>query len=195
MDVDGITAYLKAKHACNAVVRPVYTDLAFRRLRWQGFRATQRADANVVKRFTAAFGGPDTTAICWGDWAEHGREGSTHMKFHEPTRGIGLCRLFAKAGFHVWKVDENYTSKRCHGCQVGDCAPFRLVKNPRPFARAALARPKVTRWGLTRCNECGRLWDRDVNSAQNILWAATSHLVHGTGRPAPLTREWAQAHH
>ncbi len=155
VDVPGFTAYLKAKYACHgdAVVWPVYADPAFRRLRWQGVRATQRADTNVVKRFTSDFGGPDTTAICWGDWAEYGREGSTHMRFHESTPGIGLCRLFTKAGFHVWKVDEQYTRKRCHGCQAGDCAPFRLVPNPRPYARAAC--PKVTRWGLTRCNSCG----------------------------------------
>jgi transposase len=118
------------------------------------------------------------------------------MRFHESTRGIGLCRLFRKAGFHVWKVDENYTSKRCHGCKVGDCAPFRLVKNPRG-AVARAKRPTVIRWGLTRCDACGRLWDRDVNSAQNILWAAASHLVHNAGRPAalaPLTSPRAQDH-
>jgi hypothetical protein len=64
VDVPGFTAYLVAKHACNAIVWPVYVDPAFRRLRWQGFRTSQRADANVIKRFTAAFGGPATTAVC-----------------------------------------------------------------------------------------------------------------------------------
>ncbi len=43
VDVPGFTAYLETKHACDAGVRPVYADPAFRRLRWQGFRATQLA--------------------------------------------------------------------------------------------------------------------------------------------------------
>ena len=139
-----------------------------------------------MRRFRERFGGPDTTAICWGDWSEHGREGSTHMRVHEPTRRIGLRRLFRRNGYKVWLVDEYLTSKRCHGCPAGECATFRCVRNPRP--RQAATRPWTTRWGLTRCGSCHRLWDRDVNSALNILWAAVRHLVHGQGRPGCLSR-------
>ena len=187
VDVPGLEAFITAQHAANAVLRPVYEDPVFRRLRWQGFRAKQRADTGLVRRFRERFGGPDTTAICWGDWSEHGREGSTHMRFHEPTRGIGLRRLFRRNGYKVWLVDEYLTSKRCHGCQAGECATFRRVRNPRPHQ--ATTWPCITRWGLTRCGSCHRLWDRDVNSALNILWAAVRHLAHGQGLPGCLSRE------
>ncbi len=189
MDITAFTAYLVAKHDAQAAgLTRVYEDMVFRRLRWQGFRAKQRADDALVKRFAAKFGGPETTAICWGDWSEHGREGSTHMRFHEPTRGIGLRRLFRRHGYAVWLVDEDFTSKRCHDCKVGDCAPFRQVKNPRVSSRAS--RPTTPCWGLTRCDHCGMLWDRDANSALNILWAAKTCLLSGSSRPIQLTRAW-----
>lgn len=184
VDPAGLDAYLEAKHHANSAVRCVYEDPVFRQLRWQGFRASQRADTNLVRRFRETFGGPETTALCWGDWSERGREGSGHMRFHEPTRGVGLRRLFRKHGYHVWMVDEDMTSKRCHGCQTGECATFRVVANPRPPRRGRA--PTIIRWGLTRCSHCPRLWDRDVNSALNILWIAVRWLVWGLGRPSSL---------
>lgn len=185
--VAGLDAYLEAKHRARAIVRPIYEDPAFLRLRWQGFRAKQRADTNLVRRFREKFGPPETTAICWGDWSERGRDGTkTHMRFHESTRGVGLRRLFQKNGYRVWMVDEDFTSKRCHGCQAGDCATFRSVPNPRPHRVART--PRVLRWGLVRCGHCHRLWDRDRNSALNILWIAARRVIHGLGRPPCLSR-------
>jgi transposase len=45
-------------------------------------------------------------------------------------------------------------------------------------------------WGLVRCDRCARLFQRDINSALNILtvvWAA----LRGQGRPLYLTAEAA----
>ena len=44
-------------------------------------------------------------------------------------------------------------------------------------------------WGLTRCDWCGVLWDRDRNSALNILFAAM-HVIAGLPRPAYLTAQY-----
>ena len=90
----------------------------------------------------------------------------------------------------MWLVDELLTSKRCHGCNLksGYCGTFRYVENPRKSTHKH--RPLVLRWGLTRCNNgaCRRLWDRDVNSALNILWIAVLQLVYNQERPACLSR-------
>ena len=189
VSVDGITAYLTAKHAMQAITRTVYENPAFRVLRWRAACAKQRADAKLIKRFANRYGGPDTTALVWGDWSETGRDGSPgHMRYSPPTRGIGLRRLFRKHGYHVWLVDEFLTSKRCHGCKSGYCSTFRYVENPRKSTHKH--RPLVLRWGLTRCNNgaCRRLWDRDVNSALNILRIAVLQLVYNQERPACLSR-------
>jgi len=189
VSVDGITAYLTAKHAMQAITRTVYENPAFRVLRWRAACAKQRADAKLIKRFASRYGGPDTTALVWGDWSETGSNGSPgHMRYSPPTRGIGLRRLFRKHGYHVWLVDEFLTSKRCHGCKSGYCSTFRYVENPRKSTHKH--RPLVLRWGLTRCDRhtCRRLWDRDVNSALNILWIAVLQLVYNQERPACLSR-------
>ena len=52
---------------------------------------------------------------------------------------------------------------------------------------ARAKRPAVERWGLTRCDWCARLWDRDVNAALNILRIGVLALVHNCARPAYLT--------
>ncbi len=116
-----------------------------------------------------------------------GRQPRPHA-VHPPTRGIGLRRLFRKHGYHVWLVDEFLTSKRCHGCKSCYCGTFRYVENPRKFTHKH--RPLVMCWGLTRCDRhtCRRLWDRDVNSALNILWIAVLQLVYNQERPACLSR-------
>jgi transposase len=59
------------------------------------------------------------------------------------------------------------------------------VKNPKVSARAKT--PYVERWGLTRCDNCARLWDRDVNAALNILRIGVLALAHNWARPAYLT--------
>ena len=59
------------------------------------------------------------------------------------------------------------------------------MKNPKASARAKM--PYVERWGLTRCDNCARLWDRGVNAALNILRIGVLALVHHCARPAYLT--------
>ena len=128
LDPRALKAYLDAKAAVTDRVRPVYEDPTFRRLRWQGLRHRHRSDAAIVEGFKAKFGGPDTTAICWGDWSETNSAGKAHMSGFQSTRGIGLRRLFAQHGYTVLMTDESYTSKRCHACEMGECKPFRWVR-------------------------------------------------------------------
>ena len=90
------------------------------------------------------------------------------------------------AHVQVYLAAEAYTSKRCHGCKSGDCTPFRVAWNPRAGGLGEWR--KV--WGLVRCDRCARLFQRDINSALNILtvvWAA----LRGQGHPSYLTAEAA----
>ena len=96
-----------------------------------------------------------------------------HMPKHPLTRGIGLRRVFRQAGYKVFMVQEPYTSKRCSVCGVGDCTTFRWVKNPRREKHESVIR----RHGLTRCDHCTRLFDRDSNAARNMLLAAKCALL------------------
>ncbi len=124
--------------------------------------------------------------LCWGDWSETGRDGSPgHMRYSR--REVLACAA-CSGSTDITCVDEFLASKRCYGCKSGYCGTFRYVENPRKSTHKH--RPLVLRWGLTWCNRHTRrrLWDRDVNSALNILWIAVLQLVHNQERHACLSR-------
>ncbi|KAH9259064.1 hypothetical protein BASA81_002684 [Batrachochytrium salamandrivorans] len=66
----------------------------------------------------------------WGDWGR-----GSQMKFLEPTKGVGMRKLFSRAGYEVVLVDEFRTSCTCFGCEGGACEKFRSVMNPRSWMR------------------------------------------------------------
>ncbi|KAH9257012.1 hypothetical protein BASA81_004833 [Batrachochytrium salamandrivorans] len=66
----------------------------------------------------------------WGDWGR-----GSQMKFLEPTKGVGMRKLFSRAGYEVVLVDEFRTSCTCFGCEGGACEKFRSVMNPRRWMR------------------------------------------------------------
>ena len=107
------------------------------------------------------------------------------MKFLEPTKGVGMRKLFTRAGYEVLLVDEFRTSCTCYGCQGGACVKFKYVRNPRPWRREE--RPMVLRNGLLSCQNCKRLWNRDRNGSLNIRRRAMA-ARRGEEVPAYLQR-------
>jgi hypothetical protein len=75
-----------------------------------------------------------------GDWS------AKHQKYHEPIRGVGWRRLFRKAGFSVFLMDEFCTSRHCPACGHKSLETFLTVNNPRPYRREKT--PEVTCHGL-----------------------------------------------
>ncbi|KAH9254010.1 hypothetical protein BASA81_007885 [Batrachochytrium salamandrivorans] len=126
-----------------------------------------------------------SAAEAWGDWSR-----GSQMKFLEPTKGVGMRKLFSRAGYEVVLVDEFRTSCTCFGCEGGACEKFRVVENPRPWMRAK--RPMVLRHGLLRCKTCERLWNRDRNGSLNIMRCAQAARLGGQ-RPSYMTRNFSAA--
>ena len=135
----------------------------------------------MVNRFRAKFGTKDEVVLAWGDWSR----GST-MKFLEPTKGVGMRKLFTRMGYELFLVDEFRTSCRCYGCGGGECEKFKYVENPRSWRREE--RPTVLRNGLLSCQNCKRLWNRDRNGSLNVLRCAFA-VVRGEERPTYMCRE------
>ena len=137
-------------------------------------------ESKMVKTFKEKYG--SETVICVGDWSKH-----NHPKFHEPVKGIGLRRIFRKAGYQVFLVDEYRTSVRCSYCgeNNGICETFKKVKNPRFWRR--VMQPEVVCHGLLKCTTCMRLWNRDVNASSNI-WKIAASAIAGNDRPNYLKR-------
>jgi len=188
LQLDEFVAYCAAKNAYNSAVRPFYGKYMFRKLRFDAHLRRQRSEDMVLKRFKAALH-PNRPAsevvIGWGDFSQFNA-----LRFHEPTKGIGFRRLFRKAGYHVYLVDEYLTSQKCCKCAMGGpgvglCKTFKRVKNPRPYR--VFETPTVKCHGLVKCGQCNTMYNRDVNSAVNI-WRIAHAAIMGLHRPLYMAR-------
>ena len=179
MDIEDYKNYVVNKLRVNNIVRKVYENIEFRKFRWHTQIHTQYSESNLVNRFREKFGDPSNVVIVLGDWGQHCK---TQLKNMAPTKGKGFRKLFRRAGYQVFLVDEHYTSKRCFNCKSvhGECKTFHTKKNPNKN------NDKVVH-GLLRCSNCQMLWNRNRNGALNILWIALCAL-QGSERPEYLTK-------
>jgi len=185
-NVQDFKNYILAQNLLNAQLNAFYSVRKHRNIRFGNYQREQITDARMVNSLKEFVGcAPENALIAMGNWNE-----GEHMRFHEPTKGIGLIRLLRKAGFHVYTVDEFRTSCRCSVCETaaGVCATFRVVDNPRPYRRHLPGQQHVIRHGLSRCANCHRLWNRDTNGASNI-WKIANAIMLDEDRPAYLCRE------
>lgn len=175
-------AYFTKKNEVNGKLFQHYEKKVYRALRWRACVNRRRSEDRTINRFREKIGKPEDVVLGWGDWST----GSRHMKFHEPTLGVGMRKLFTKAGYEVKLVNEFRTSCRCYNCQGGECKKFLLVENPRPWRRGKT--PWVLRHGLLSCTNCERLSNRDRNGSLNIMRCAIA-ARQGKERPKYLRRD------
>lgn len=180
---EAFRSYLLYKNKLNFETRPFYQQQIHRKRRFQRYRKKQKSEARMLKSFKATFGGPLQVIVCIGDWSQN-----HHRRFLEPVKGKGFRKLFRKAGYRVFLVDEFRTSKRCSKCEdeEGICHNFRWVKNPKPRSRALY--PYKICHGLLRCATCNTLWNRDVLGATNIH-KISRRAIAGEDRPQYLQRD------
>jgi hypothetical protein len=106
--------YLKAKNYLNTVLFEFYNRSLFRKLKFNLFVNRQRSESQMINRFKKKFGPPKEVLIAFGDHQQ-----KHQMRFHEPTKDIGLRRLFHRNGYEVYLVNEFRTSCRCYKCGKG----------------------------------------------------------------------------
>ena len=172
--------YIKNKNKINKILSPFYQRYMFRRIKMLSFIGTKRTESKMINEFKKIFGSPDDVIITIGDWNQH-----SHMKYKEPVKGKGFRKVFRKAGYKVFLVDEFRTSCRCSDCE-GECSTFRYCENPRPYKSGT-----ILRHGLVKCQTCSRLWNRDMNAGRNIYKIAMC-AIEGKNRPEYLCRKKSQ---
>lgn len=177
LDMYKFHQYVIKKNEINRKLITFYEQNIFRKLKWNSFMNKQRSEAKMINRFKKTFGNPKDVVIGIGDW-----EQKKQMKYKEPTKGKGFRKLFRKAGYKVYLVDEYRTSCRCYDCE-GECEKFLECKNPRPWK----ATQKILRHGLVMCKTCKRTWNRDMNGSLNMHWIMKK-TIEGEGRPEYLRR-------
>ena len=167
--------YISIKTQVNAKLFEFYKNSQVRQFKFNQYVNTQRSESNMVNHFKEKYGGPKNTIIALGDHTQ----GQHQMKYHEPTKDIGMRRVFQKHGYRVYLINEAYTSKLCHGCK-SENEKFYWRPSMRPKTKGQIRQVH----GLIRCTnvQCRIKWNRDVNASLNILEIATSILA-GKGKP------------
>ena len=77
---------------------------------FKSFSEKQKTEADLLCRFIKKVGGPNETAIYFGDGSA---KFFSRLRGHAPSiKGVGLIRILHKGGFSVYMVNEAYTSCR-----------------------------------------------------------------------------------
>ena len=181
LDFQNFLAYVTKKNEINAILLPYYEQELFRKMKFNSKINATRSEDRMINRFKDKFGSPEEVVIGFGDW-----EQKQQMKYKEPTKGIGMRKLFRKAGYKVYLVDEFRTSCRCYNCG-GECehSNERKQTNPRSWMRKE--REYISVHGLLKCKTCNVWWNRDKNSSLNIQ-KIVKCVVEGKDRPSYLQR-------
>ena len=132
------------------------------------------------------------------------------MKNKEPSKGVGMRKLFKKHGYKdIYLANEFRSSKKCFNCKSeeedqGVCEKFMYMPNPRPCKERKECgcnsrnqqhskHSKIENHseslvhGLIRCKTCNRTWNRDVNGSLNILHISQAAIL-SQQRPKYLSR-------
>jgi hypothetical protein len=178
--IDKFKEYIRRKSYVNKKLFNFYGSYLFSKLKLDTYINTMRNEQKMINNFKNLYGDPSEVVIVSGDW-----EQKKNMKFKEPTKGLGIRRLFRKNGYEIYLADEFRTSCKCSKCESedGDCEKFLTRPNPRPWRNDQ----NILVHGALRCKICGAVWNRDVNGSTNIYKIAWN-AIHGIERPKYLQR-------
>ena len=175
VDITNFSDYIRIKLEVITKIRDFYLSKIWRKLKLSRYWNVKRSEFWMMARFEKIFGPPRDTVIGIGDW-----EQKRHRKFKEPTKGKGFRNVFRKHGYKVYLVDEFRTSCQCSHCQSdgAKCEKFRVRRDPNSKKSDEDRHSRLVH-GLLRCKICDRLWNRDANSAINILKITKMIISHG----------------
>ena len=168
--------YIGVKNKQERELGKLYQVETYRKLNFNSWMNNKRSEDRFVNKFKEVYGTPDEVIVTIGDWEQ--RRGISHGK--EPTKGIGLRRMFRRQGFEVYLVDERLTSKRCSKCHGLNEYNYTERLDPRPWKKKNFEIQKV--WELSRCKNCGVVHNRDLNASKNIREIVREHR-EGRERP------------
>lgn len=169
-DMKKFIDYMKQRSKMEVEVGNFYSQMIFRKMKWDRFIHTQKSESRLVNAIKEKFG--KDVVLAYGSWSN-----PFQMRGMEPTPGIGLKRRLSR-DFQVITVNEAFTSSVCFSCGSRAFAIPKLEHehwNP----KKKLEGIRLPVRGLRRCtNEnCRKLWNRDHLGALNIL-KNFHHWIH-----------------
>ena len=126
----------------------------------------------MINNFKKTFGDHNKVLVCFGDYDQ-----KQHLKYKEPTKGKGLRKLFTRAGYNLFLVDEYNTSCKCY-FNGDEMEKFRSRGNPRHWREDIMLYHGLLRSKNVPNNKSDKhyLLNRDFNGAMNIRYKAICYL-------------------
>ena len=183
-DYDKFINYITQKNKLNYLLYTHYQKVLFRKLKLNRYINTQKSETKMIKNFNKKFGEPKNTLCIMGDFDKS----NNHMKGKEPVICRRFRRLFKKAGYKTFLVNEFRTSKLCNCCH-NEIEPFltRISHKPNDIKTCK----KITINGLLSHQEdkqeCKIIHNRDKNAVQNMLYIV-KHIFETGRRPEAFNR-------
>jgi hypothetical protein len=175
---------IHTKNTVNSLLLKYYEKEFHRKLKFYSYINRQRSESWMINDFKEKFGQPEDVVACFGDWGQW-----TSIKYKEPTLGKGMRKIFRKAGYQTYLVDEYNTSKYNHF--TGQLLEkFRKRGNPRPWMKDIRLWHGLLRSKSTTDNESAThmLVNRDFNGSYGIGIIAYGS-IHDMPLPIHLTRQ------
>jgi hypothetical protein len=192
VDPKALVDRMEARRLVLPMLHQHYRNKVFSAMKWMAYNGYKRCEDRWMNDFTERYGAPGSVLVVVGDFSVKGR---VSVRFHAPTPLRSIITRFKKAGHHVVLANEAYTSKFCSNCrvrvhdgtvngevnlaaEVACCETFLEVLSPRPWKSSVRKRH-----GVTKCNKCRVVYNRDRNACQNIMYIALAMLYLGARPP------------
>jgi len=170
-----------AKNAMNIKLFEHYAKHLFRKFKLNRFTNRQKSENKLLENFRNKYGGPDEAIFVIGDHDNGGH----HMRGLEPVMCKRFRRLFLRAGYLTFLINEFRTSVLCNDCH-GWLETFMDRESKKPKDKGKIVREH----GLLRHSNganCKLIHNRDKNAVQNMLDIVET--IKRTGkRPEIFTR-------
>jgi len=160
-------SYIKKKNEVNELLYKYYEEELHRKLKWYSYINKQKSESWMINNFKQKFGDEKNTVICIGDYSQQ-----YNMKHKEPTKGKSIRKLFKRAGYKLFLINEYNTSKKSF-IDGSDMEKFRIRSNPKPWLKYQLKQVHglLRSKNVTENNNNPKhiLVNRDMNGSMNIL--------------------------
>src|SRR3990170_6468689 len=160
-------SYIKKKNEVNDLLYKYYEEELHRKLKWYSYINKQKSESWMINNFKQKFGDEKNTVICIGDYSQQ-----YNMKHKEPTKGKSIRKLFKRAGYKLFLINEYNTSKKSF-IDGSDMEKFRIRSNPKPWLKYQLKQVHglLRSKNVTENNNNPKhiLVNRDMNGSMNIL--------------------------
>jgi hypothetical protein len=204
-----IKEWITIKNIINKKLYPHYNNPIYRKMSFHTYTNTQRSEQKMIKNFKKKFGSESEVLVILGDFDK-----KENMRGKEPVINRKIKKLFVKAKFEIYKINEFRTSKLCNRCvkrkyyscesdqnkgsgnngtttqnekSIGEMENVkRYKKRKKSDERAHL----ISVWGLVGCinPECKLIANRDVNACENMM-TIVKYIMSNGKRPPELERK------